>query len=265
MFLWGIHEMPSLDPKLIALTAPIPEDTDVALYVSFNGIAIDVQGKEAIITTSAGATLRRLSDGTDLYQTVVHYQDRDTLDNWTDNENALWQVYANFARHYLGRELSADLFDRIELQHELRPTATDTASRDRKDERQLVSKSLSPTLAWKLTLVGGDSYDVWSGPIDESNIDYDVEIYDMQQLVYYEEQVQEPRHTINMELEPCHTYRWSVRPSYHVDNEIRFGEWMRFDSATGIHTAKGIVGRKASDAPAYIQDFALLKIECGRR
>jgi hypothetical protein len=68
-----------------------------------------------------------------------------------------------------------------------------------------------------------------------------------------------------MELEPCKTYHWSVRPSYHVRDDIRFGEWMRFDSDTDSPTRKGIVGRNASDAPAYIQDYALLEIKCGRR
>jgi hypothetical protein len=61
-------------------------------------------------------------------------------------------------------------------------------------------------------------------------------------------------------------YRWSVRPSYHVDGGVKFGEWMRFNSDNGIanDTGKGSVGRKASEAPAYTQDFALLEIKCGR-
>ncbi len=264
---FGLRSVPGLDTKIFAPTTPIPNDTDAILYVSVNGVSIDVQGKEAILTTSAGVTLRRLSDGKDLYERVIQYQDRDTLENWTENENALWHDYANFARHYLGREFSAEVFDRIELRHELRPKESDTVTRIKKNEWQGVSRSTSPTLAWELTLLGGDSYGSWPDAIDESAIYYDVEIYDMHTLVYAENQVQDPLHTLVFEIEACKTYRWSVRPSYRVGNNTKFGEWMRFNSDTDADAdaGKGIIGKKASVAPAYIQDFASLKIECGRR
>ncbi len=116
-------------------------------------------------------------------------------------------------------------------------------------------------------MLGGDSYGSWASAIDESNIYYDVEIYDMHTLVYAENQVQSPLHTLVFEIDACKTYRWSVRPSYHIGSDIKFGEWMRFnpDNDSDIDTGKGSVGRKASDAPAYIQDFASLDIECGRK
>ncbi len=43
--------------------------------------------------------------------------------------------------------------------------------------------------------------------------------------------------------------------------------WMRFspESDTEYKAAKGLFGKQASEAPAYIQDFALLEIECSRR
>jgi hypothetical protein len=260
-----IRSLPSLDSKMIAITTPIPEGTDAVLYVGFQGIGIDVQGKEAIITTSAAATLRRLSDGRDIYQAVVFYTDRDTLSNWTENEDALWQDYANFARHYLGRELSADLFDRIELEHQLLPTETDTADQHRKNKTLFVSKELDPTLAWELSVTDTEAYRAIADEIDESNIFYDLEIYDAHQLVYFEEQINEPRHKLLVELAPCQTYRWSVRPSYHIRDDIKYGEWMRFEVEEDDSTGKGIVGRQASDAPAYVQDFASLEIKCGRR
>jgi len=267
----GLQRLPALDSKLFAPTTPIPDDTDAVLYVSFNDVAIEVQKDEAIITTSAKATLRRVRDGSDLYEKVAQYQDRDTLSNWVKNENALWHDYANFARHHLGRELSAEDFDRVKLKHELRPKESDTVARVKKNEWQGVSRSITPTLAWELTLLGGDSYGSWADAIDESDIFYDVEIYDVHQLVYAEKQVQDPHHTLEFEIEACKTYRWSVRPSYHLDGDIKFGEWMRFKSDTDpdtdpdTDTGKGSVGRKASEAPAYIQDFALLNIKCGRR
>jgi hypothetical protein len=122
-----------------------------------------------------------------------------------------------------------------------------------------------------LSLEGSDAYSSWSDKIDESNISYDIEIFDNHRLVYDAEQVPDPEHTLGFELEACKTYRWSVRPAYHVGDEVRFGEWMRFDpdsaadSKAENKTKKGIYGSDASEAPAYIQDFAILDIECGRR
>lgn len=264
---WDIRKLPNVESHLFAPTVEIPEDTDAVLYVSLDGLAIDVQGKEAIITASATATLRRLSDGRNIYETAIHYQDRDTLSNWTKNENAVWRDFTNFARHYLGHELAADIFGRVELNHELRPQETDTVEQARKNERQFVSESLTPTLAWNLTLHGDDFYGAWTEAIDESGIFYDIEIFDNRQLVYYEEQLPDPSHTVAFELEACQSYRWSVRPSYHVGGDIKYGEWMRFNSDTGkdANIEKGIIGRKASETPAYTQDFALLEIKCGRR
>jgi hypothetical protein len=267
----GLRRLPKPDSKLFAATTPIPDDTDAILYVSFSDLTIDVQEDEAIITTSAKATLRRLSDGSDLYEKTIKYQDRDTLSSWTDNGNALWQDYVNFTRHYLGREISAEVFSRIKPQHEMRAKKTDTAARDKKNELKFVSKSLSPTLAWELILAEDNTYGSWTGTIDEADIYYDVEIYDTHRPVYTEKQIPEPSHTVAIELEACKTYRWSVRPSFHVDGEIKYGEWMRFvpeadvDTETTKATEYGIYGRKASVAPAYIQDFALLEIRCGRR
>jgi hypothetical protein len=264
---FGLLNVPNLDTKLFAPTTPVPNDTDAILYVNVNNIRIDVQGKEAILTTSAGATLRRLSDSRNLYETVIQYQDRDTLSNWTRNENALWRDYANFARHYLGREISAEVFDRVELRNELQPKESDTVARVKKNDWQGASRSTTPTLAWELGLLGGDSYGSWADAIDESNIYYDVEIYDMHELVYAENQVPDPSHTLVFEIESCKMYRWSVRPSYHVGNAIKFGEWMRMEveSDSDDVASKGIFGRKASEAPAYIQDFASLRIECSNR
>ena len=263
----GLRSVPGLDSNLFAITTPIPADTDAILYVNLNGVTIEVQGDEAILTTSAGVTLHRLSDGTELYEREIQYQDRDTLKNWTENQNALWHDYANFARHYLGREISAEVFDRIELRHELLPKKSNAVALVKKNEWQGVSRSTSPTLAWELTLLGGDSYGPWANAIDESAIYYDVEIYDTHRLVYAEKAVPDPHHKLEFDIDGCKSYRWSVRPSYHIGSDIKFGEWMRFNSGSDDELAneKGIAGRKASEAPAYIQDFALLKIKCGRK
>jgi hypothetical protein len=256
---WGLRNLPHLDAKILLLTTPIPSDTDAILYVSLSGIAIDVSGKEATITTSAHAMLHRLSDGAVVYEEDVQYQDADALSNWTKNENLAWRDYATFARHYIAREISAQVFERVDLRHELQPKESDTVTRVKENDWQGITRSTTPTLAWELKLLGGDSYGPWAEAIELVDISYDVDIYDMHRLVYSAKRVPDPRHTVEFELE-CRTYRWTVRPAYQVGNDIKFGAWMRFKSDTS--TGNGNVGNKASEAPAYIQDLASLKIKC---
>ena len=76
---WSIRNVPSLKPKVFALTTPIPADTEAILYVEMTGIDINADADRATITTTAEATLRRMSDGTHIYETQVSYQDSDTL------------------------------------------------------------------------------------------------------------------------------------------------------------------------------------------
>lgn len=259
---WGLRQLPNLDSRVFARSTPIPEDTDAILYVGLENMTIDVQGKDAVITTTASTTLRRLSDGEHLYEGEVQYQDRDTLANWTRDENAIWHDYANFARHYIGREISAEVFDRVALKHELKPLPTKSVKRVKKNDWQGTSKSSTPTLAWELTLLGGDDYGEWVSEINAAAISYDVEVYDMQRLIYSAKQIPQPSHTVTEEL-PCKALRWSVRPSYAVAGGRKFGEWMRYSSDT--YNAKANEGRQASEAPAYIQDFPSLKLKCKSR
>jgi len=259
-----LGKVPGLETKLFAPTTPIPTDTDAILFVSFDDIGINVDGDEAELSVAAKATLRNASDGLKLYEIIVQYQDTDTLSKWTENENALWRDYANFAAHYLAREVSAVLFDRIEVGHELQPKESDDVSRVKKNDWQGVTKSTRPTLAWEST-IADQSKSPFTATIDESNTYYDVEIYDARRLVYVQRRVSEPQHTLGFDIEDCKTYRWSVRPSYHVDGDIKYGEWMRFVLDSETASGNGNVGRKASEAPAYIQDFATLQIKCGRR
>lgn len=253
--------------KLIAPSVPIPEDADAVLFVSFEDVGIDVKGDEAVIAVSAKATVRNPDDGLKIYETVVAYEDRDTLKNWTANDNALWKDYANFAAHYLAREITAVLFSRTEPAHSLRPAESRTVSRVKKDDWRGTSKSTTPTLAWQLLPAGESSNPAVAGA-GEADIDYHVEVYDNHRLVYSQRQVPEPTHTLDYEIEPCKTYRWSVRPSYRVDGHVRYGEWMRSPPPTDAGEegspppGNGNVGRKASLAPAYIQDFAELQIRC---
>jgi hypothetical protein len=244
-----IRKLPDLDTNLFAATTPIPEDTDVVVYVSIKEIGIIVEGKEAIITTIAKATVTRASDASDIYSREVMYQDRDTLSDWTENDNSVWRDYTNFARHYLGREFSGEVFHTVAVLHTLTP---------KKKLWQDTSKKLSPTLSWNLVLPGDDLDPVWVAELDESKILYDLEIYDLQRPVYSAKNIQASEHTVSKPLEACKDYKWSVRPSYQVNGETKYGAWMRADSAEG----NGNIGRKASAAPAFIQDFASLEVTC---
>ena len=254
------------ETRLFAPTVPIPEDTDAILFVSFEDVGIDVKGDEAVLAVSAKATVRDPSDGLKIYETVVAYEDRDTLKNWTANDNALWRDYANFAAHYLAREITAVLFGRVEPAHELRPSESPTVSRVKKNDWHGTSKSTTPTLAWELLPATSLSPTLDAG--NDVGIYFDVEIYDNRRLVYSQRQVPGATHTLSYEIEACKTYRWSVRPTYHLDGYVRYGEWMRAkpqpDAADGPAPPadNGNIGRKASQAPAYIQDFARLKIKC---
>ncbi len=285
---WGIRRLPQIDSQLFSPNLEIPEDTDAIVYANFADLSIEVDGGDAVITTTATASVFSQDAKRDVYRTEVSYQDRDKLVNWTANDNAVWKTYANFARHYLGRALAADLFGRIDLAHELVPEESTDAEFARKSRQVLETESLAPTLAWQLTLDDSQTaYGSLAGAIDPAAVTYDLEIFDDRQLVYDAEDIPGSSYRLTYELDPCQTYRWSVRPVYTVGNSKRFGEWMRFaydpeadpkakkkkskkkSQATSTATPavdkyKGLRGRQASAAPAYVQDFASLSIACDR-
>lgn len=254
---WGLKNVESVEPKLFAVTTPIPEGTDAILYISIDELTLNVQKKEAIITTSATARLERLSDGATLYRREVKYEDRDSLGNWLRNDSAIWHEYRVFARHYIGREISAELYERAALPATLAPIATPSVKSVKKNDWQGRSKSLTPTLAWQFGLS-----DDAAGAAAGADILWDIEIYDASRPVYSAKQLAGREHTVTTPLEACKTYRWTVRPSYHRAGDRKNGWWMRAVSPPGANN--GNVGRAASEAHAYIQDFASLEIKCRR-
>lgn len=269
-----LRRVPELNSRIVGPTTPVPEDSDAVLHVNFGGVSIDVQGGDAIVTTTAVGLLRRVNDDVQLYRTVAHYRDGDTLRNWTEDDNRLWHTYVNYARYYLGQEIAARVYNRIELPQTLTPEGTDTVRRDRKNPLHFVSKTAQPELAWTLEVldVTGGLFMGETGQLDESVTWYDIEIFDRDRLVLYEEGVSEPRYPVPMALD-CGDYRWSVRPSWRVGEIVRYGRWMRFppppkdaDEGGDEQAAQnGLSGRAASEAPAYTQDFPMLTIACGRR
>ena len=256
-----IRQITGLNAKMAGQTQPIPEGTDAILDVGLTGVGIDVQGRDAIVTTTALATLRRVSDGADIYAREVQYQDRDTLKNWTADDNELWRQYAIYARHFLGREIAAEVFGRVNVPGTLRPKATRTVSRVKKNDWQGTSKTAMPTLAWEFRLTDEAASPALPGEIEASAITWDLEIYDSQRLVYSARQLPNAQHTVEIELPDCQAYRWSVRPAYQFGDRNGFGEWMR----AGGESGSANIGRQASVAPAYTQDFASLEIKCARR
>lgn len=268
-----LRRVSGLDSRIIAPTTPVPEGSDAVLNVKFAGVAIDVQSKDAVITTTAVASLRRVTDAVPIYRTIVHYRDRDSLRNWTENDSRLWHTYVNYARHYLGREIAARVYHRTDLPHTITPDATETLRRDRKNPLHFVSETPQPELAWTLE-VGDLAGSPFAGAaVDESVTWYDIEIYDRNRLVLMEESLPEPTYSVPMEL-ACGEYRWSVRPAWRVGGTVRYGRWMRFappvaedkeeDSSDREEqeAPNGLSGRAASEAPAYTQDFPSLSIDC---
>jgi hypothetical protein len=255
-----IRTMPNLEPQVFARETAVPEDTDAILYVNVGQLLIDVEEDEAIITATVDATMHRHGYDRDVYETTIQYQDRDTLRNWTANDNAAWRNYANFARHYVGREIADRVYGSAGVTEVLRPVKSKTVSVSKRDPWEGSSKKLSPTLAWELELPADDGNPAWAASIDESNIFYDVEIYDLQRPVYRALRVPDPEHTVNAPLKACQTYRWSVRPVYNVGGDVRYGAWMRSGTE-----GNGNIGKEASAAPAYLYDFAELEIHCGSK
>jgi len=272
---WGIRRLPHVESHLYSPNKAIPEDADAVLYTNFDDLSIEIDGSDAIITTTAVGSLYRPGDDVPLYETRIAYQDRDTLSNWTADDTALWRSYANFARFHLGRAIAADMFKRVEVSHQLRPVGSADVKVVGKTGQQQTTASLAPTLAWNIELDGEDAYG-WTEELGEADIAWDLEIFDNRTLVYEAEGLPGPTHTLGYPLESCGRYRWSVRPIFNAGGEVRFGDWMRFDyqpdkkkkkedpvaAAAANSFGKGVRGRQASVAHAHVQDYALLEVSC---
>lgn len=285
---WEIRRRSDLDSHLFSTNLEIPEDADAVLYSDFEELSIDVQGKDAVITTSINARLYRPELNRDVYRTKISYQDRDTLKNWTEDDNARWRSYQNFARYYLGREIALDVLNRIEIDRELMPEATgDTGFVKRKDLQHLKTESAQPTLTWRHVLGDAGTDASMLQALESADLRFDLEVFDDRQLVYDAQEIAGTSYTISYPLEACRTYRWSVRPVYLMEDGRRFGEWMRFawqpepEKRRGkkkskkeleaeakearearLAFGKGLMGRRISEAHAYTQDFATLQVAC---
>ena len=260
----GLQRLPALATKLYAASTELPDGTDAVMYVSVKEITIDVEKNDAILTAAASISLESVVAGSKLYSQEFRYQDRASLEDWTENDNALWLDFANYARHFLGREITADAFARIELNHELQPIKTDDIKLSRKNVWKGSTRAAMPTLAWQFKLLENTAYGTWTDAIDTQDVYFDLEIYDQHRMVYEMKNLSETSHTLVYELDPCQTYRWSVRPTYYIGEDVRIGEWMQLATTAPTEIGKGIVGRDATESPAYTQDYASLEFACRR-
>ena len=249
---WGLKSVSTLEPKILALTTPVPEDTEAVLFVALTDLSLNIQGNKAIITTTASMRLDNAVDGTTLYRKEVTYQDQDKLSNWVDNDTQLWHEYRNFARHYIGREIPALLYGRIDVKHQVSPAESDSIQAIKKDVWRGKTKSRTPTLAWHSSLEDPS--------IEPASVTWEVEIYSRERPVYNASGLLSTSHTLTVPLEVCGDLYWTVRPTYETNGVLQAGRWMLI--ADGKGAGSGNAGRSASTAHAYIQDFASFELKC---
>ncbi|MEL7186085.1 MAG: hypothetical protein AAFN50_06575 [Pseudomonadota bacterium] len=252
---WLIRGVPSLKTRLLLAEQPIPSNTEAVLFVSVDSIQISVKESDAVIMTTATATLMRSSDSRHVFEQQFVYEDRDTLENWTRDDDAAWHSYAAYARHYLAREIAARLYERVGPWSSLTPAKSRDIKPIKKNLWAGTTKVAMPELVWNA--------EVLDPTVPATAVTYDIEIYDPLQMVYAERGLQATSYRVPIELDGCQTYRWSVRPVLHYGNEVRYGEWMRADD--GKATQRGGIGQRASEATAYLYDFPSFSVKCGRR
>lgn len=202
---------------------PVMEGGDALLTVSVTGISVDTENEDAIITAFAGGILTSTIDGSVLYSKSLKYSERNSLRNWTANENALWDVYAVHARQFLAAELIADMFETIRVRNVLRPLKTETFTGGWSGR----AKTSTPTFSWELFLLGGDPYE---GQIDAQTIAFDLRIFEGSRLAYEARRIKGTSYEVSEPLPRCKELRWSVRPVYQIDGETRAGHWMQYRS-----------------------------------
>jgi hypothetical protein len=219
-----LEKLPDMDSSLLAADDPPPPGVDAILDIQVSNFSVVLTGSEATIQTTVVANLRRTSDRTVIRHKSYSFREKDSLRDWSANDNALWTAFVEQARRRFTRQVGSEFFDGIVLRHVLRPTRNGEGVK-----RGHWNKSVqthTPELAWELFLLGGDAYGPWTDQIDPANATYDLEIYHERRLVYAADNISGLGHTVLEPLDKCKTYSWSVRPRYQVNGKSRVGEWM---------------------------------------
>jgi hypothetical protein len=255
-----LETLSDIDATPYSAQAPLPTDADAILTVEVTGLTVIVDGGDAIMTTTATADLRRVQDNSVVYYRSYRFVDKDSLRSWTRNDNALWIDYVERTRHYFTRTISDDFFERIILRHVLRPARSDSFSGGSGGGWSGTVKTSKPTLAWELFLLGGDAYGSWTEQIEETDIVYDLEIYDGSRLIYSADDIPTPFHEVREPLAGCTTFSWSVRPVYQIDGKSRAGDWMGQSTFLSRINPPGTPTNP--DSPELSQGYPQIKTRC---
>jgi hypothetical protein len=222
-------------------------------------LTVTVNGNDAVMKTTAVAELRRSADRKILHSNSYSFREKDTLRNWSKDDNALWDLYVEQSQRHFMRQMSSEFFDGIVLRHVLRPTRNGIGVQ--RGHWNNAVRSKTPELGWELFLLGGDKYDPWTGTIDTDNVTYELEIYDDGRLVYAADKIAGLKHQVLEPLPACKTLSWSVRPRYQIDGKTRVGEWMSslssFDQIFRSPTSS-----TRTETPDFWQGYARITTRC---
>jgi len=254
-----LQNLPNMEATIEAGDDTNSDEVDAFLDVSVTSLTILVEKGDATMTTNVSAALRRSKDKQLLFGRGYSFAQKDSLRNWAADDYAVWAEYLQSAKRNISREISADMFERILLRHVLRPVASESVALVSRGNWNGKTRIQTPTLAWELFLLGGDSYGEWVDRIDEDNIFFDLEIYDGATLAYAANGISQTHHEVLSPLDKCKNYTWSVRPIYHVDGKSRAGEWMRYNSLSLMNFTKKTFDPETQQ---FWEGFPRLKTRC---
>jgi hypothetical protein len=232
----------------------VAEGADAEIKLAVTSIDVITDEEDAVIRTNAYAVLRSGKDASVLYSRRFDYSERDTLRNWAADDAARWVPYAEHARNYFAAEMAADLFETIHVRHVLRPAKVGGFS----GQWSAHARSLQPTLAWELFLLGDDEH---ANAIDAGEIIYDLRIFDDGRLLYEARRIPGNTHKITLPLPDCRSLAWTVRPVYRVQGKTRAGSWMSYRSGFG-KLWKNQALQQAPKKPEFWEDYARLRTRC---
>ena len=249
-----------------ALTTMLPERTDiivneaaaeVTLQIAIAGISVDTADRDAVISTDAHITVTRIADAKTLYERTKRYAERNSLGAWSADDYALYRDYPDRARSFIAAEVTADLFERLHVRHVLRPTRSESFTGGWSGR----FRGGGSTLSWEYFLLGGDTY---TPSLDQKSIQFDLRILDGDRIVYEATNLDVDQHTVADPLPECTTLRWSVRPTFLIEDRRRAGAWMHYRSNFDKIWNSEFDGPLA-ETPPYWQYFARLTSPCSSR
>ena len=123
-----LEAVKDVESTLIPVEVPLALDVDAILEVEVRKVTITIEGGDAIMDTEVIAAIRRSGDTTLLYQRDFSFDQTESLNDWVDDDNALWNDYVDRAQRYFARRISEEFFEKLELRHVLRPVHSESFS-----------------------------------------------------------------------------------------------------------------------------------------